>query len=41
MKPKLVGEVGFSEWTNDNKLRHPRFEGLREDKNPKDVVREG
>jgi len=41
VKPKLVGEVGFSEWTNDNKLRHPRFKGLRKDKDPKDVVREG
>lgn len=40
VKPKLVGQVGFSEWTRDGKLRHPRFLGLRTDKKPKDVVRE-
>lgn len=40
IEPKLVGEVGFTEWTDDGKLRHPRFLGLREDKDPKDVVRE-
>jgi len=38
--PKYVGEVGFTEWTADGKLRHPRFIGLRHDKDPKDVVRE-
>ncbi len=37
--PKLVCEVGFTEWTN-GKLRHPRFIGLRRDKDPKEVVRE-
>ncbi len=40
VKPKLVGQVGFTEWTGDGKLRHPRFNGLRCDKKPKDVVRE-
>ena len=40
VKPKLVGQVGFTEWTGDGKLRHPRFKGLRRDKKPKDVVRE-
>jgi len=40
LKPKLVGEVTFTEWTDDNKLRHPSFIGLRDDKNPKDVVNE-
>ena len=40
IEPDLVGEVGFTEWTDDGKLRHPRFLGLREDKNPKGVVRE-
>lgn len=38
--PKLVAEVGFTEWTQDAKLRHPRFVGLRRDKDPEDVVRE-
>lgn len=38
--PKLVGEVGFTEWTRDGKLRHPRFLGLRPDKSAKQVVRE-
>jgi bifunctional non-homologous end joining protein LigD len=36
IKPKLVGEVKFSEWTADNHLRHPVFVGMREDKDPKD-----
>ncbi len=40
VSPKLVGQVGFTEWTSGHKLRHPRFMGLRRDKNPKDVVRE-
>jgi bifunctional non-homologous end joining protein LigD len=30
--PKLVAQIGFSEWTRDGKLRHPSFQGLREDK---------
>jgi bifunctional non-homologous end joining protein LigD len=38
--PRLVGEIGFTEWTNDGRLRHPRFLGLRTDKHPEDVVRE-
>ena len=38
--PKLVGEFGFTEWTDAGKLRHPRFLGLRRDKNAQDVVRE-
>jgi bifunctional non-homologous end joining protein LigD len=39
--PKLVAQIGFSEWTAGGKLRHPRFLGLRNDKRPEDVVREG
>jgi bifunctional non-homologous end joining protein LigD len=39
-EPKLVGEVEFSEWTNDNVIRHPSFQGLREDKKATEVVRE-
>jgi bifunctional non-homologous end joining protein LigD len=38
--PELVGQVGFTEWTRDGRLRHPRFQGLREDKKAGDVVRE-
>ena len=38
--PSLVCEVGFSEWTRDHRLRHPRFLGLRDDKAAQDVVRE-
>lgn len=40
VSPKLVGEFGFTEWTRDGKLRHPRFLGLRRDKAAKNVVRE-
>jgi DNA ligase D-like protein (predicted ligase) len=40
VRPKLVGQVAFSEWTTAGQLRHPRFEGLRRDKDPADVVRE-
>ena len=40
VEPRLVGEVGFSEWTQDGELRHPRFQGLRRDKGPSEVVRE-
>jgi bifunctional non-homologous end joining protein LigD len=38
--PKLVGEVAFTEWTDDGSVRHPSFQGLREDKKALDVVRE-
>ena len=37
---QLVGEVAFGEWTKAGILRHPRWRGLRPDKNPADVVRE-
>ncbi|EKE21245.1 MAG: hypothetical protein ACD_7C00303G0002 [uncultured bacterium] len=37
---KYVADVGFSQWTKDGKLRHPRYIGLRSDKSPKEVVRE-
>ena len=40
LRPELVAQIGFSEWTRDGKLRHPRYLGLREDKAPQDVVRE-
>jgi bifunctional non-homologous end joining protein LigD len=38
--PALVCQVQFTEWTQDGKLRQPVFQGLREDKEPQDVVRE-
>ena len=40
VEPRLVGEVGFSEWTSAGELRHPRFQGLRDDKDAREVVRE-
>jgi bifunctional non-homologous end joining protein LigD len=40
VKPQLVCEAGFAEWTGDGRLRHPRFMGLRRDKRPREVVRE-
>lgn len=39
-EPELVAEVAFTEWTRDGRLRHPRFEGLRDDKPAREVVRE-
>jgi bifunctional non-homologous end joining protein LigD len=39
-KPQLVAEVEFTEWTADGSIRHPSFQGLREDKKPTEVVRE-
>jgi DNA ligase D-like protein (predicted ligase) len=40
VKPRLVGEFGFAEWTQNDLLRQPRFEGLRMDKKPTLVRRE-
>jgi bifunctional non-homologous end joining protein LigD len=40
VRPELVCEVSFGEWTADAVLRHPSFEGLRFDKDAADVVRE-
>ncbi len=40
VKPKLVAQVQFAEWTQDGLLRQASFQGLRNDKNPRDVVRE-
>jgi bifunctional non-homologous end joining protein LigD len=39
--PQLVGEVAFSEWTRDGRMRHPVWRGLRPDKTVEEVVREG
>ncbi|HEY5950909.1 MAG TPA: non-homologous end-joining DNA ligase [Kofleriaceae bacterium] len=38
--PILVAEVAFSEWTNDGRLRHPSFQGLRADKPATEIIRE-
>jgi ATP-dependent DNA ligase len=40
VRPEIVVQVGFIEWTAHGKLRHPRLLGVRTDKPPKDVVRE-
>jgi bifunctional non-homologous end joining protein LigD len=40
VRPELLAEVRFTEWTGDGRLRHPSFQGLREDRSPGDVVRE-
>jgi bifunctional non-homologous end joining protein LigD len=41
VKPALVAEVKFTEWTDDNRLRHPTYLGLRDDVKPASVRREG
>lgn len=40
VRPKLIGEVTFTEWTKDGEMRHPAFKGLRTDKKPTEIVRE-
>lgn len=40
VQPALVGEVVFTEWTGEGKIRHPSFQGLRADKKPRQVARE-
>src|SRR5207302_9275755 len=40
VRPRLVAQVEFTEWTADGKLRHPSFQGLRADKQPMETVRE-
>ena len=40
LKPVLVGQFEFLEWTGDNHLRHSKFVALREDKSARDVKRE-
>ena len=40
VRPEMVAEVAFTEWTGDGRLRHPSFQGLRPDKDAGDVRRE-
>jgi bifunctional non-homologous end joining protein LigD len=40
LKPVLIGQFEFAEWTPENHLRHSRFVALRDDKNAADVRRE-
>jgi ATP-dependent DNA ligase len=40
VRPEMVVQVGFIQWTKHNKLRHPRLLGIRNDKDPREVVRE-
>jgi len=40
VRPRLVAEVVFTEWTDEGKIRHPSFQGLRRDKKPEEVIRE-
>ena len=40
VRPEIVVQIGFIEWTRQGKLRHPRLLGVRTDKNPRDVIRE-
>lgn len=40
-EPELACEVSWSEWTEEGTLRQPAFKGMRDDKDPRDVVREG
>ncbi|HEY3945315.1 MAG TPA: non-homologous end-joining DNA ligase [Solirubrobacteraceae bacterium] len=40
VRPELVAQIGFAEWTNDGRLRQPRYLGLRDDKPAGEVVRE-
>jgi len=41
VKPELVAQIEFGEWTPDGHLRHSKFVGLRDDKEAHDVIREG
>lgn len=40
VRPKLIAEVSFAEWTKDNNMRQPIFQGLRDDKKPQDIKQE-
>jgi bifunctional non-homologous end joining protein LigD len=40
LRPEAVAQIEFLEWTEADRLRHSKFVGLREDKDPKEVVKE-
>ena len=40
LRPEAVAQIEFLEWTEGDRLRHSKFVGLREDKNPRSVVKE-
>ena len=40
LEPQLVAAIEFTEWTSANHLRHPKFIGLRDDRDAKEIVRE-
>ena len=40
VRPEIVAQIEFLEWTESNRLRHAKFAGLREDKNPRSVIKE-
>lgn len=40
VRPKLVAQIAYTEWTKDGRLRHPAFLGLRDDKAPQEVQKE-
>ena len=40
MKRRIEVEIEFLEWTEEGVLRHPSFKGIRNDKPPKDIIRE-
>jgi len=40
LKPQLIAQIEFAEWTPNEHLRHSSFAGLRDDKEPRQIVRE-
>jgi bifunctional non-homologous end joining protein LigD len=40
LRPEAVAQIAFLEWTEGNRLRHSKFVGLSEDKNPRSVVKQ-
>ena len=40
LRPQLIAQIEFTEWTPDNHLRQSKFLGLRDDKDPREIMRE-